>query len=761
MRIQFEQALIGSQLKVTCPKCNYSFIYTVTEDEISIDLTRLLDEYLAYPEIQSFPVSLVKPSNSGKQYKENEKENIQSAQTIINEKCIHGLPKSWCGICIKRELDKKGPINNIKFDPFDLIFPILQPPLGDNFDNPVVMPTGENLYKFQKEGIVFLGKHKQALLADEMGLGKSIQAIMAIRLLLRKGEIANGLILCPKSVLTDWKKKFEYWAPEIRVVKVSGPKEQRQICWESPANVYLTTYETLRQDISSSLAKIEDDIELESDSLFDEIEFDEKLNKNNDFAQSYNKDIARTQFDFVILDEIQKIKNPTAKVTKAVSMIDSPIRWGLSGTPLENRIEDLISIFAYLKPGLLHYYDAKNIQKVKTEIEPYFKRRLIKDVLPELPEKVYDDIWLELSPAQKEAYERAEQEGIFVLNKQGDLITIPDVLGLITKLKQICNVDPVTGESCKVEHLLKSLEEITEQGDKALIFSQYPEKTLKLIKTPLDKFNPLIYDGSLSDTQRDQIINNFQDREDNKILLMSVKAGGTGLTLTKANHVYHYDLWWNPSVAKQAEGRVIRIGQKKSVFVYYLLTIGTIEERIQDLLKRKQALFDSVVDDLSDTRVYNALTEEELFGLFGLTKTGTKQKKDGFTNGSIFEQLQDITPPKFEEIIAQLYKRMGYNVNLTPQTRDGGIDVYAKRISESGTEFIAIQCKHYPNRTVGVNDARALYGAIQDKMDITKAVMLTSGTFSRECQEFAKGKRIELFDGAYVCGLLEKYNIPI
>ncbi len=429
----------------------------------------------------------------------------------------------------------------------------------------------------------------------------------------------------------------------------------------------------------------------------------------------------------------------------------------MSGTPLENRVEELISIFAYLKPGLLHYDDAAHPQRVKAAIKPYFLRRRKIDVLDDLPAKNCDEVWLDLTPAQREAYDRAEKEGVIALNEQGDSVTVQHVLALITKLKQICNVEPISKESCKLEYLMEQLPEIIEQGGKSLIFSQYPDKTLKFLEPELRQFSPLVYHGMLSDTQRDKIIDDFQNKDNCKALLMSVKAGGLGLTLTRANFVFHFDLWWNPSVAAQAEDRAHRIGQKKSVYVTSIFTVNTIEEKIQLLLKRKRKLFASVIDDLSDTNLSVTLDEEELFGLFNLQKGKAKSTSQKVSA----ELLSRLSPLQFENVISTLYEKMGYHVKLTPRTRDKGIDIYAKRISETGSEVMAIQCKHYPKGAVGVEHARALYGVIHDQPSITKGVLITSGSFSRDCKDFVSDKRIELFDINIVCGLLGKYDVFI
>lgn len=750
---------------------------TLMKEQESEDLTLLLREYLSYPEIELIPLLLNMPRKAGKVYKRIEEKETQDSLFDAEEGdkvCIHGLKKSWCAICIeKKEQEREETLHRV--DPFDLIFPILQPPLGEDFDSPIAFPPGMKLYPFQCEGVKFLVNHKRALLADEMGLGKSIQTIVAIRFLLRMGKITNGLILCPKSVLTDWERKLWEWAPELRVIKVRGSKEKRQINWNSPAHIYLTTYETLRQDLEYLVSKNNVTINFDgshviicqNDGCSQRIRIEKELfgkqlacpTCKHKFIYSPTKVIAKKELDLIILDEIQKIKNPGAAITKATRKIDACFRWGLSGTPLENRLEELISIFAYLKPGLLVYDYAVRPLKVKEIIKPYFMRRRKKDVLPELPEKIHEEIWLEMPQAQREAYERTEKDGVVVLNKQGDSITVHHILALITKLKQICNIDPASKESCKLEYLLEKLEEISEQDDKALVFSQYPEKTLKFLEPDLKQFNTLVYHGSLSDSQRDKVVKRFQEEEHSRVLLMSVKAGGLGLTLTRANFVFHFDLWWNPSVATQAEDRTHRIGQKKTVFVTSLFTVGTIEERIQNLLNRKRELFKAVIDDLSDTSISKVLTEEELFGLFNLQKVKPTITKDISLRQDVIETLEQILPQEFEKLIANLYEKMGYQVKLTSQTRDQGIDIFAKRINESGVESLAIQCKHYTRGVVGVEHARSLYGVIQAHESITKGILVTSSEFSKECKDFAKGKRLELFNGTYICGLLQKYNI--
>lgn len=690
------------------------------------DLTSWLHMQLLPPLIEWINVRIDLPKRDGKTYTIIEDKTSQLSLFPQGEQCIHGLEKKWCVTCFQKDREEKAHQQTISI--FDILLPILQPPLEKNFGDPIAVAS--RLYDFQVAGVKFLVEHDRALLGDEMGLGKSVQAIVAIRVLLRKGKICSGLILSPKSVLMDWEVKLWEWAPEIRVVRVSGNKEQRRIQWTTPANFHLATYETLRQDLGGSLGE-----------------------------DNGVQDVAGKEFDIIIFDEIQKLKNPESGISRAARLISSRIRWGLSGTPLENRIEELISVFSHIRPGFLRSRQAADPWMVREAIKHSFLRRRKKEALPDLPEKVYEHAWLELTDSQRLTYDRAEQQGIVELNEKGEQITVQHILALITKLKQICNVDPVSKESSKLEFIREKLEEIVEENDKVLIFSQYPHKTIPHLKSQLEDFFPLEYSGALSEAERNSVIHRFQHTDENKVLLMSVRAGGLGLTLTRANYVYHFDLWWNPAVASQAEDRAHRIGQHRTVFVTYLYTVNTIEEKIERLLRSKRKLFGEMIDDLSDTNMERILSKDDLLNLFNIKP----KERVPATGAGISEiggrSLSDISPNEFEDQVSRLYEVMGYHVKKTPATRDHGVDVYAKRQTDSGEENLAIQCKHYPNGVVGVEHARALYGVIQAEPSITKGILLTSGTFSRDCRQFAQGKRIELFDVSYIQGMLQKYNL--
>lgn len=568
------------------------------------------------PEIIPLLDPLNSPQSVGKDYREqaNRTRSFMGARKFANTsrrqsrtRCIHNMIASQCSICIQRRrqtvVAKRGratPDVDI-IDVFRLLKLVLQPPILPLAGQPVIFPNGLKPYPFQISGVKWLVSHKQALLADQMGLGKTIQAIIGIRVLFRKGELLRTLVVCPASMTNVWEREIKSWAPELRPIRVQGNSSERGYIWKSHAEIYIVSYETLRNDIAT---------------------------------------LSPNKFDLYVLDEAQKIKNPYTKTHSAVKRLAPKYRWALTGTPIENEVDDVIALFNVLKPRLFprgyFWYVPSEVRK---KIKPYILRRTVEDVKLDLPELTHEEHWLDLLPEQKASYKSLEDQGVSDIKRRGEDATRIHVLALITKLKQICNLDSESGQSCKLNFLKDELEDLTEDNEKALVFSQYPVKTLQKIEPKLKQFNPLVYDGSLSSNERDDIVTTFQKSDYNMVLLMSVRAGGTGITLTRANHVFHFDHWWNPAVMDQASARVRRIGQKRPVFVHSLYAADTIEERIVTLLQQKRAVFEDVFGKKPDANDedLNRLTDEDLFGLFGLNvpdKNKSDATKQHNANGS-------------------------------------------------------------------------------------------------------------------------------
>ncbi len=447
-------------------------------------------------------------------------------------------------------------------------------------------------FPYQLEGVAFLFPRHAAILADEMGLGKTMQAITAIRLLLRCGEVRRVLLVCPKPLVSNWRREFELWAPEIPVMVIEGDPQKRKWQWQlADVPVRIANYELLPRD-------------------------QEFFTATDETGQT------KVAFDLVVLDESQRIKNRHSATNQAVCSIARKRSWALTGTPVENSTDDLVGIFEFLSPGFLSP-DMKP-QRLGRTIADYVLRRTKDRVLSDLPPKILRDAEVELTPEQRETYDLAESAGVLRLTELGDAVTIQHVFELVIRLKQICNFDPATGASAKMERLEADLEEIAGSGRKAIIFSQWVA-TLEEIGRRLERYKPLYFHGQTPVRQRDEVIRRFREDPQHRILLMSYGAGSVGLNLQFVNYVFLFDRWWNPAVEDQAINRAHRIGAAGPVIVTRFLTVDTIEQRINAVLEQKRQLFETIFSGTVEPKKL-ALTQEEIFGLFDLKTTVTRAK---------------------------------------------------------------------------------------------------------------------------------------
>ncbi len=457
------------------------------------------------------------------------------------------------------------------------LYLLLQPPLEQGFNREHVhLPMKP--FKYQFEGIAFLMPRHAALLADEMGLGKTMQTIISMRLLFHAGLIQNALLICPKPLVLNWCREIKLWAEDIPFEVITGDSDTRRCTWlHSNCPLKVINYEVLTRDADY----------LEEDQV---------------------------QFDLVILDEAQRIKNHQSKTAQVVRQIKRQRAWALSGTPIENRPDDLCNLFQFIKPDLVPPH--ASVKELGVLTRDYILRRVKEDVLTDMPPKLVRDAYIELSAPQRQSYDLAEKEGIIHLNAMGETVTVQHVFELVMRLKQICNFDPLTGQSGKLEQLMADIAEVAESGRKAIIFSQWVEPLI-LLAEHLSEFGPLQFHGKIPSSQRPGILEQFQQDSAKHVLLMSYGTGSVGLNLQFANYVFLFDRWWNPAIEDQAINRAHRIGQKEPVFVTRFITPGTIEGRICEILERKRQLFNELLGQGGQPSL--SLTEEELFGLFPLT----------------------------------------------------------------------------------------------------------------------------------------------
>ncbi|GIW93086.1 MAG: helicase [Pirellulaceae bacterium] len=441
-------------------------------------------------------------------------------------------------------------------------------------------------FPYQWEGIAFLYPRHTAILADEMGLGKTMQSITAIRLLLHSHQVRNVLLVCPKPLVSNWKREFGLWAPEVPVAVIEGDPQRRLWQWlEAAAPVKIANYELLMRD-------------------------QEVLTEQ------------KPHFDLVLLDEAQRIKNRSSNTSQAVCALSRTRCWALTGTPIENSPDDLVGIFEFLSPGYLR--PGLGPHRLRELSRDYILRRTKQMVLKELPPKIIRDAELSLTPEQWETYQLAERQGVVRLNELGDHLTVQHVFELILRLKQICNFDPLTGASAKLERLEADLEEIAASGQKAIVFSQWV-KTLEWLRERLDRFGPLCFHGRVPSRQRDAILARFRKDPDCHLLLMSYGAGSVGINLQFCQYVFLFDRWWNPAIEDQAINRAHRIGSAGPVIVTRMLALDTVEQRINQILEQKRELFAAVFSDSMTPRNLG-LTQDEIFSLFHLRRPDTLRK---------------------------------------------------------------------------------------------------------------------------------------
>jgi superfamily II DNA or RNA helicase len=441
-----------------------------------------------------------------------------------------------------------------------------------------------DLRPYQRRGVSWLGFLRDAglgaVLADDMGLGKTVQALAALR--------GRTLVVCPTSVVHNWAAEIRRFRPGLRASIYHGPRR----ALDPEADVTLTSYAILRLDAEA---------------------------------------LAKRGWDTLILDEAQAIKNPDSQVARAAYGLDAGFRMALSGTPVENRLEELWSQLHFTNRGLLGGRalfaerfagpiasgDAGAAERLRKKIRPFVLRRLKKEVAPELPPRVEAVLYCELEENERSVYETVRaathKEVVAKLAEGGSVLA---ALEALLRLRQAsCHPSLVPGQfaatSAKVEQLLESLEDAAADGHKALVFSQWTS-LLDLVEPHLQRAGVafLRLDGSTRD--RGGVVARFQDEGGPPVMLISLKAGGTGLNLTAADHVFLMDPWWNPAVEDQAADRAHRIGQDKPVMVYRLVAKDTVEEGIMALQERKRRLAEAALGDAGQTA---AITREDLLAL--------------------------------------------------------------------------------------------------------------------------------------------------
>ena len=474
----------------------------------------------------------------------------------------------------------------------------------------------ELLRDYQKDGVKWLYTIYKCdlggILADEMGLGKTLQAIIFLRKLLQEKPEAKILIVSPTSLVYNWEKEFQKFASELKYVAVAENKKKRQEIMQNfdDYNIFITTYGLVRND---------------------------------------NDEYENKEFEVCIIDEAQAIKNYQAGMTKEIKKIKARTKIALTGTPLENSVLELWSIFDFIMPGYLNSivrfreaYGIKDVDKdslkrldnLNYQIRPFILRRKKKEVSKELPDKIEQIEYLDMSETEKAMYqslvEDTKEEINNIISSEGFAKARFKIVTLLTRLRQLC-ISPAlldkdyTEESVKIKRLLEIVKELIKANHKILIFSSF-KSAIELVRNEFAKesISNYVIDGSVSGKDRVMLVDAF-NKDKTSCFLITLKSGGTGLNLTSADIVIHLDVWWNPQAENQATDRAHRIGQTKKVTVLTLINKGTVEEKIIELQEKKRILSDNLIEG-KNTATLDTLTEEELTNLLSI---GYETDKEG------------------------------------------------------------------------------------------------------------------------------------
>ncbi len=466
--------------------------------------------------------------------------------------------------------------------------------------NPPDTLTGE-LRPYQKIGYSWLIQniryHFGCILADDMGLGKTIQILAAILFYKERNKLENrpSLIIVPPTLISNWENEIKKFTPELSYYIYHGSNRTYPL---EEYDIILTSYGVVRLDL---------------DLFLDET------------------------WLLCVIDEAQNIKNPNTEQTKAIKSVNATTKIALTGTPIENKLMDYWSIFDFVHKGYLStkddfkrqfvmpiekLEDEETLHELRTIAKPFVLRRLKTDddIKKELPEKFINDIYCTLSKKQVKLYNAILEEIFFDIENSKGIQRKGIILKILTALKQTCNhpaqflaiKNPKISESGKMELLVNILENILDNDEKVIIFTQYVEmgKLIQQLISKKFKQEVLFLHGSQTREEKTRIIDTFQEDENYKIFVATLKTGGTGLNLTAAQNVIHYDLWWNPAVENQATDRVHRIGQENDVMVYRFITKGTLEETIDAISKHKKDLAAKSISN--DETFLTEMTNEEL-----------------------------------------------------------------------------------------------------------------------------------------------------
>jgi superfamily II DNA or RNA helicase len=628
------------------------------------------------------------------------------------------LPRSY-----GRVWEKGYPVAAEKPGMVDILRPMLEPSLLTKDTATWVLPN--ELRGHQVEAINALMGNDAYLLADDPGTGKSVSACVALAAKLQSGMVRRALVVTSISGLRGAAQTLRQWAPGLLVTAVRDSSDQRALDWEIPAHVYLVDFETLTTDIEREI-----------------------LPRSS------------SEFDLILLDEVQTTGLRFQKFPGVLQRIDSSIRWALAGA-LPREAEDWISLFTFLTPDQVSGTAGITLPDLRKRFRKYVMHRTKAELSKELPKRTRQEVWVHLDDAHRKIYEEALAEGRFTLSQLGEALTPTHIDATVDRIKQAINFEGRKLDGAKIRALVELVEQISAADSKAVVFTHFREEGLDRLQPVLEPYGVLRLDKQTPDEKRLKILDAFRSQPHWHALLMEVGTRTGDEPLVEASYIIHVDHSWNPGVRLRAELRLHpAIFRAVAIHVYEFWVAGTIEEKIYKLLLERRLLPAEIPEDTSPVDLEEKITKEEWLHRVLEIPVGEEPRRVPLTpttgtgvlpgTSVLREKLAELSPDTLMAAVETFIKALGYpEVEPLDDPDEEGGYLLAWREAGGIIERILVRCIR-SNDNVGVGKGRALLKAMETRRDCVGAYLVTTSDFTASCKTLADeaGAQLALVSGA-------------
>jgi hypothetical protein len=598
--------------------------------------------------------------------------------------------------------------------------PLLEPPVAP--DEPPSPPIPDRLRAYQQQSLHRLIEADGILLADEPGSGKTVAAAAAIYALFQRREIERVLIVSSPAGLRHWARHLRIWAPGLRLAVVRGKSAGRAKAWKQVAQIWLTDYQRLVDDIGA-----------------DQLRESERV------------------FDLLVLDSVHELRRGGGRL-RAIKSLETGRRWGLAGN-LPQEASEYLALFSVLAPQALERDTDKTLPDLRRRLANHVLRHDHSELAGELPRQTRQEIWLDLGEAQAGVYQAALAEERQRLMKLGESISRTHVNAAVDRLKQVCNFLPDTLDGIKVHALVDLMEEISAFGGKAVVFSQYRSGGTEPLSKVLEAYGCARLEATASEENRVEALSRFRQDDSCHVLLADVEARTDGLPMNEAAYVIHFDHGWNPAVRRRAERRLHpNLGPETPIIIYELWIADSIEVQLHELLRQRGLLARDIAQETRPVELEDRLTVEDwLHYVFEIGRKPAAPARETRVHlsgalpgtGLLRSQLESLSPVELMRGVALLMEALGYSESevLATPSESGG-DMVASGVRQGQPERVLVRCVR-SRGDVGVGEARQLMEALVEHPDCIGAYLVSVTDFTPSCKKYAdkSGNRLALLGG--------------